>query len=396
MAIPCVSILIALKVFIGFDSLVNGGKDCFQEDKYQETRGIISQISHSMGGVKKYYRLDTNDPKLSSELRGVTLKLQRTLLELQSAIELLRKRIWNIQANILNLISSASDSLHRSFWIITPASTTVPDLGNSHDRVSLSSCGLKAQKLDGEANMYVRHMQTYESDQRIGAGGFQYPCAVLIGQEKLSWIYRPYFGIWHREPSKFTYLPAMLVAGPFIQWGLLLSLQLEPRTPFDEMVLRNLHFLDSCIRAASPHHTAAMMLLCLSTSLNVIGIVYTIVRASDNAKSSALSCCWSLLIFGALSRNYVGCSIFEYFLVFMPFFLGFGVGIGILSHHAWTCGRQWRRKCKQCVLEDAREKCSWYVLTSENKVQSLLIERGVYLLVPTLSALVRNSYANRS
>ena len=349
-----------------------------------------------MGGVKKYYSLDTNDPKLSSELRGVTLKLQRTLLELQSTIELLRKRIWNIHQNILNLISSASDSLHRSFWIITPASTTVPDLGNSHDRVSPASCGLKAQELDGEANMYVRQIQTYESDQIIEAGVHQYPCASLIGQEKPIWICCPYFAIWHKNLLKSTYLPAMLVAGPFIQWFLLLSLQLEPRTPFDEIVLYNLHFLDSYIRAASPHCTAAMMLLCLSTSLNVIAIVYTIVRASDKEKTSALSCCWSLIVFGALLRGYVGCSMFEYFLVFMPFSLGFGIDIGLRSHRACAYIHQWRRKCKQCVLEDAREKFNWYVMTSENKARSLLIEGGVYLLVLTLTALVRNSFANRS
>lgn len=128
------------------------------------------------------------------------------------------------------------------------------------------------------------------------------------------------------------------IGGPFLQWALLKSLHLEPYTYFDERVLHSCSFLASWIRTFEAHQTISLAFSLLSVMLNVVAIFTMAAVISIVRRTPILACCWLIVVFGGLSKSYIGFSTLEYFWVFLPFLIGVGTSAGILFH----CYRQKR------------------------------------------------------
>ena len=316
-----------------------------------------------------YCDLDPDNPRVKDRLKSVLLKLQAVLSNMRIILESLgeqdREGVLLKLQNVLSILRVATESLgeqHResdrsTLSMIRQASYTLDQIFGRDIRTSSTrnpqsnqnqfptpSFGPNDLESDQEGNGGVQQVQTWACDWRLGAWGYRDPQACFIGQERPSGRFHPLVTSWHRTLSKSSYLLAVVIAGPISQWLLLKSLQLECLTPFDEMVLRSPRSLESLIRAASYHRPSAIVLLCLSVSLNVIAIGGTIARVNNKERSIALMCCWALIISGPLARSYLGYSIIEYFLVFMPFFLGFGVWTGVLAYRFWVViHQQWKK-----------------------------------------------------
>ena len=138
---------------------------------------------------------------------------------------------------------------------------------------------------------------------------------------------------------------------PPLQWLSLQSLQPEVPSTLDQSLLHLFPSIHQLVITLSRHHSLALSMCLVSTSLTALAIFIPLSHTSESCRSPVLFCCWLALVASGPLWTYLGGSAASFFLVFMPYAMSVGISLGLL----W-CWCVTERECRIGVTQDELQR----------------------------------------
>ena len=117
---------------------------------------------------------------------------------------------------------------------------------------------------------------------------------------------------------------------PPLQWLFLQSLTSEPTSILDRSMFDLIPALSQIVTVLSRHHTIALSMCLVSTSLTVLALFIPWSQISGSCRPLVCLCCGLALVASGPLWTYIGGSAASFFLVFLPYAMSVGISLGLL------------------------------------------------------------------
>lgn len=138
---------------------------------------------------------------------------------------------------------------------------------------------------------------------------------------------------------------------PPLQWLSLQSLQVDLSSTLDQSLRHLFPSTYQLVTMLSHHHTVALSMSLVSTSLTVLALFIPFSHISERCRSPVLICCCMALVASGPLWTYIGGSAASFFLVIMPYAMSVGISIGLLWYRCVSM-----RGCKIRMTQEELER----------------------------------------